>query len=210
MRRAVGRGGAVLAALWLAVVGATIGHAQERVGTVDAVEGQAEVLRAGSWIPLAAGDPVLLGDQLRTRADAKLRVVLREDSVLTLAPGSQLEVTEQLVAPATVSRFQLLLGTIKAAVTQRYAEPRARFEVGTPTAIAGVRGTSCLAAYDPAQEETLVVGLTEVTRVRALVDQPGVAEVDLGPGLATRVRRGSRPLAPAPLPEGQLRSLQAA
>ena len=210
-RRTVGRGRAVvLAALWLAVVGATVAHAQERVGTVAAVEGQAEVLRAGAWVPLATGDPVLLGDQLRTRSDAKLRVELREESVLTLAPASQLTVTEQLVAPATVSRFQLLLGTIKAVVTQRYAQPQARFEVETPTAIAGVRGTSFLAAYDPAEDETLVVGLTQVTRVRALVDQRGVAEVDLGPGLATRVRRGSRPLAPAPLPEDQLRSLQAA
>jgi FecR-like protein len=206
------RHAAVLAALWLLPAGVTIARSQERVGAVTEVEGQAEVLHAGAsvWGPLAPGDPILLGDELRTRPDAKLRVVLREDSVLTLAPGSQLAVTEQLVAPAAVSRFQLLLGTIKAIVTERYSEPNARFEVATPTAIAGVRGTSFLAAYDPAQEETLVVGLTRVTRVRALVDPRGTAEVDLGPGVATRVRRGSRPLAPTPLAEDQLRSLQGA
>jgi ferric-dicitrate binding protein FerR (iron transport regulator) len=203
---------AVLAALWLAVAGAAIAHAQERVGTVTGLEGQADVLHPGAsaWAPLRAGDPVALGDQLRTRTDSKLRVTLREDSVLTLAPASQLAITEQVVAPATVSRFQLLLGTIKAAVTERYSEPNARFEVETPTAIAGVRGTSFLASYDPSQEETLVVGLIDVTHVRALVDTRGTAVVDLGPGLATRVRRGSRPLAPAPLPEDQLRSLQSA
>jgi hypothetical protein len=200
------------AVLCLVAATLTIARAQERVGTVSDVEGRAEVLHAGAsdWSPLAAGDPVLIGDQLRTTADAKLRVALREDSVLTLAPGSQLMVTQQLVAPATVSRFQLLLGTIKAVVTERYSEPNARFEVETPTAIAGVRGTSFLASYDAAQEETLVVGLERVTRVRALVDTRGTAEVDLGPGIATRVRRGSRPLAPAPLPETQLRSLQGA
>jgi ferric-dicitrate binding protein FerR (iron transport regulator) len=203
---------AVLMALWLVVAGAAISHAQERVGTVTGIEGQAEVLHSGAstWSLLREGDPVALGDQLRTRTDSKLRVTLREDSVLTLAPASQLAITEQVVAPATVSRFQLLLGTIKAAVTERYSEPSARFEVETPTAIAGVRGTSFLASYDPSQEETLVVGLIDVTHVRALVDTRGTAVVDLGPGLATRVRRGSRPLAPAPLPEGQLRSLQSA
>ena len=203
---------AVLLALWLVVAGAAIAHAQERVGTVTGIEGQAEVLHggAGTWSLLREGDPVALGDQLRTRQDSKLRVTLREDSVLTLAPASQLTITEQVVAPAAVSRFQLLLGTIKAAVTERYSEPNARFEVATPTAIAGVRGTSFLASYDPSQEETLVVGLLDVTRVRALVDTQGTAVVDLGPGLATRVRRGSRPLAPARLPEDQLRSLQSA
>jgi hypothetical protein len=202
----------ILAALALIAAAATTARAQERVGSVAGVEGQAEVLHAGAseWSPLGAGDPVLLGDQLRTRPDSKLRIALREDSVLTLAPGSQLAITEQVVAPAAVSRFQLLLGTIKAAVTERYSEPNARFEVETPTAIAGVRGTSFLASYDPAQQETLVVGLTDVTRVRALVDTRGAAVVDLGPGIATRVRRGARPLAPAPLPQVQLRSLERA
>jgi hypothetical protein len=203
---------AVLLALWLVVAGAAIAHAQERVGTVTGIEGQAEVLHsgAGTWSLLREDDPVALGDQLRTRQDSKLRVTLREDSVLTLAPASQLTITEQVVAPAAASRFQLLLGTIKAAVTERYSEPNARFEVATPTAIAGVRGTSFLASYDPSQEETLVVGLVDVTRVRALVDTQGAAVVDLGPGLATRVRRGSRPLTPALLPEDQLRSLESA
>jgi hypothetical protein len=199
-----------LLACWLVAAGAVAARAQERVGTVAAVEGRAEVLHPGAtaWSPLSAGDPVLLGDQLRTPSDGKLRVVLREDSVLTLAPASQLVVSEQLVAPAAVSRLQLLLGTIKAVVTERYSEPSARFEVETPTAIAGVRGTSFIAAWDATQEETLVVGLTRMTRVRALVDPAGRAEVDLGPGVATRVRRGSRPLAPAPLPEDRLRALQ--
>jgi len=54
------------------------------------------------------------------------------------------------------------------------------------------------------------VGLLDVTRVRAVVDTQGTAVVNLGPGFATRVRRGSRPLAPALIPEEQLRSLQRA
>jgi len=203
---------AAVVALWFTAAGLTIARAQERVGAVADVEGQAEVLHAGAsaWTPLAVGDPILLGDQLRTRPDAKLRIALREDSVLTLAPGSELAVTEQVIAPAVASRFQLLLGTIKAAVTERYSAPNARFDVETPTAIAGVRGTSFVASYDAAKEETLVVGLTSVTHVRALVDTQGLAAVDLGPGIATRVGRGRRPLAPMRLPENQLRSLQGA
>lgn len=189
-----------------------VARAQEQVGAVGAVEGQAEVLHPGAstWTPLAVGAPILQGDQLRTQRDAKLRVALREGSVLTLAANSRLTVTEQAVAPAPVSRFELLLGVVRAVVPDAYAQPEARFEVETPTAVAGVRGTSFLAAYDVEQEETLVVGLEDVTNVRALVDVDGAAEVDVGPGIATRVRRGSRPLAPARLPEDRLRSLQRA
>jgi len=199
-----------MAALVLVLALATVARAAERVGTVAELEGRADVQHAGesAWAPLAVGDGVLLGDQLRTLADGKMRIVLREDSALTLAPSSQLAVTEQMVAPATVSRFQLLLGTIKAAVTERYAEPQARFEVETPTAIAGVRGTSFIAEYNAAADETLVVGLESITRVRARADAAGRGEVDVGPGQATRVRRGSRPVRPMMLPEGRLRGLQ--
>jgi len=202
-------------ALWslcLAALLAAVASAEERVGTVAGVEGRAEVLHpgAGEWLPLAEGDPVLLGDELRTQADGKLRLVLREDSVLTLAPGSHLAVSEQLLAPTAVSRFQLLLGTVKALVTERYSEPRARFEVETPTAIAGVRGTSFIAAYDPAEDETLVVGLEHVTRVRARLEGDVGDEVEVGPGMATRVRRGRRPLSPRSMAEGRLRALRGA
>ena len=157
--------------------------AQEQVGVAAAVEGEAEVLHAGTstWSPLVEGAPVLLKDQLRTKADGKIRVELRGDSVLQVAPGTQLEVTEQMLAPTGASRFQLLYGTLRALVVERYSELHGRFEVETPTAIAGVRGTSFIARYDPAAEETLVVGIERVTRVRASTDAPGRGRSRGGP-----------------------------
>src|SRR5262245_58490702 len=208
-RRAMYRSMLLLAMAFVAA-GGSRASAQEQVGVVDAIEGQAEVLHAGTsaWTPLGEKAPVLLGDQLRTQAGAKLRVVLREDSVLQLGPGSQLAITEQLLAPTVSSRFELLFGTLRAIVTERYSQLRGQFEVETPTAIAGVRGTSFIAQYDPAAEETLVVGIERVTQVRQRADAAGVGEVLVGPGMATRIRRGRRPLAPAPFPEAQLRSLR--
>lgn len=192
----------------LLVAGAA--RAQDKVGSAAAVEGKAEVLHQGTteWAPLAAGDPVFVGDQVRTQADSKLKLVFREDSVLSLAANSTLAVTEQTVAPAPASSFSLMLGTLKAIVTERYSEPRARFEVQTPTAVAGVRGTGFIASYDSTQDETLVVGLYDTTHVRSTSDAKGAHAVDLGPGRSTRVRRGKLPLAPTRLPEDQLRGLE--
>lgn len=200
-----------LATLWL-VVAVAAAAAADRAGRVDGVEGTADVLHAGAGerASLAAGDAVLLGDRLRTGADGKVRIVLRDESVITLGSGSELTITEQLLAPAPASAFQLLKGTIRALVGDRYSAPGARFEVETPTAVAGVRGTSFIAAYDPAEEETLVVGLEDVTRVRARIDEDGGAEVLVGPGAATRVRRGRRPLTPVPAGEDRVRTLREA
>lgn len=199
-------------ALLLLLTCASLARAQEKVGSAAALEGKAEVLHKGAaaWAPLAAGDPVFVGDQLRTLADSKLKVVFREDSVLSLAANSTMAVTEQTAAPAPVSSFSLMLGTLKAIVTEKYAEPRARFEVETPTAVAGVRGTGFIATYDPTKDETTVVGLYDTTRVRSTGDAKGAHAVNLGPGDATRVRRGQFPIKPKALPQEQLRGLEGA
>jgi hypothetical protein len=186
-----------------------LGVRAEEVGAVAEIEGQAEVLRAGAtdWVPLEPGGAVQLGDQVRTQAGSKLKILFRDDSVVTLAPKSVLKIDEQIVgAAAPVSRFSLLLGTIRALVTDRYGEAGASFEVETPTAVAGVRGTGFITAYDAGREETTVLGLSATTAVRSKADAGGAREVRVGPGQMTTVGRGSLPLRPVPTPEGTLRS----
>ncbi len=184
-------------------------HAQEQVGSVSAIEGLAEVRRgdAGTWTAIASGSPVLLGDHLRTLADSKLRILLREDSVLTLAANSELVVTEQVVAPVPVSRLQVLFGTLKAIVTERYGAPQAQFEVETPTAVAGVHGTGFIATYDATADETVVVGLYDRTWVRS---RTAPTTVEVGPGAKTVVRRGQLPARPFPVPQQELHRMNSA
>jgi hypothetical protein len=195
--------------LGLVVLIAAMSARAEEVGAVAEIEGQAEVLRAGTaaWTPLKAGDAVNLGDQLRTPANSKLKLLFRDDSVLTLAQSSLLKVDEQVIgATAPISRFSLFLGTIRALVTDRYGAAGARFEVETPTAVAGVRGTGFITAYDATREETVVLGLFDTTGVRSKADPRGEREVRVRAGEMTTVRRGSYPLRPTPTPEGTLRS----
>src|SRR5438034_11701446 len=95
--RAVTRRGATVAMLAILLRGAAA-EAQEQVGSVAALEGRAEALHPGqaAWTAVAAHDAVLLGDQLRTLADSKLKLAFRDDSALTLAASSQLTVDEQV------------------------------------------------------------------------------------------------------------------
>ncbi len=59
-----------------------------------------------------------------------------------------------------------------------------------------------------ARQETLIVGVEDVTRVRGRLDPAGRGEVDVTPGRATRVRRGSRPTTPEVLSANRFRRLQ--
>jgi hypothetical protein len=203
----------LLAAALVAVVFAVPARAQEEVGAVAAVQGTAEALHPGTsaWAALTAGAPILLGDQLRTGAASKLKILFRDDSVMTLAPNSQLTVNEQVVPTAGgASRFTLTVGTVRAIVAEQYGKAGARFEVETPTAVAGVRGTSFIAQYDIGAEETTIVGLEDVTNVRSKLDSTGGRSVDLRPGQFTRVKRGAYPLRPQLMPDDVLRGMTSA
>ena len=210
-QRTVGVGGAAALAL-LVGIGVAVADA-EPVGSVTALDGRAEVLHAGTAAPtaLAAGDPVSIGDQLRTAPGARMKLLFRDQSVLTLAPSSTLVVTEAVAgAAAPVSRFGLLLGTVRAVVGERYGEPGARFDTETPTAVAGVHGTGFVARYDAKTDESLFVGLFHVTCVRATIDPGAAHQVCLGPGQITRVARNALPSPPTPAPAALMEELDAA
>lgn len=181
--------------------------AAEDVGWVAALEGTAELQRGGVWSGLTQGGALQLGDHVRTAVASRVKLLFRDDSVLTLAERSELMVDEQVAGAAPTSSFSLLLGQVRAIVTDRYSASGAKFEVKSPTAIAGVRGTSFIAAYDRTADETQVIGLEDVTAVRGL-NAPVGAEVRVGPGEATTVRRGAMPTPPVKMPGATIQSLR--
>jgi hypothetical protein len=179
----------------------------DEVGTVAAVAGSAEIGRDGVWAAAAPGTAVAVGDHLRTGRPGRLRVVFRDDSVLTLDEGCTLVVDEQVFDPAAAkSLFGLLEGTIKAAVSEYYGAAGSSYEVKTATAVAGVRGTEFVMSYDPVTRATEVVGVRGVVTVHSAVDPTG-------PGLlvtaseATAVAAGELPSAPRRLDPETMRRL---
>ena len=196
---------AVVLLTWAPIVSAE----GDDVGWVAALEGDAEVLRAagGTWTPLAPADGLALGDQVRTLEGGRMKILLRDDSILTLGERSALVLDEQMVGDAPVSSFSLLVGKVRALASERYGAAGTRFEMTTPTAVAGVRGTEFFASYDQNEDETLVVGIVHTTMVRSRIDPSGARALLLGPGEATRVRRGAFPTRAMRLPESQLQGL---
>jgi hypothetical protein len=172
--------------------------AAEEIGTVASVRGAADIGRAGARIAATVGAPIQLGDELHTGADGQLRVVFRDDSVVDLTEGSSLVVDEQVFDPAA-SRFSSLLrlvqGKARALVGSYYGTPGAAYEIQTPTAVAGVRGTSFLIAYNPDTDATDVIGIHGRIQVRNLNERIGET-VYVTSHEMTTVYRGEAPSSP--------------
>lgn len=118
--------------------------ATSSVGLVKVVVGTAVVQRGDQTLPARPGLLLMEGDLLRTGADGRLGVVLRDDTRVSLGPETEIRIDRFVFAPAQ-GHLALILKMahgVAAYVSGRIAklDPDA-VRVETPVAIVGVRGT---------------------------------------------------------------------
>ncbi|HSD11315.1 MAG TPA: FecR family protein [Candidatus Binatia bacterium] len=179
----------------------------EAIGSVVTLEGQVEVVRAGISSAARIGDPVELKDEVRTGRPGRARLAFRDDSVLNVADDSHVVLDEQVYDPGTSTfstAMRLLSGKVRTLVSEYYQEPRARFEVQTPTSVSGVRGTEFLVVYDPERQVTEVVGVSNTVAVRSVLIPPGDI-VYVTTQQITSVARGQYPTPPRKLEDAVFR-----
>jgi hypothetical protein len=115
-----------------------------RVGIVNKVENHAQAVSASGATVAIVGTPVHIRDELRTGADARLQIIFRDDTVLTLGEQASVAIDRYVFDPdqgigetvlqATKGAFRFATGRIKELSDGKIA-------VSTPVADIGVRGT---------------------------------------------------------------------
>ena len=133
----------LLGALCLLAVARTA-VAGETIGVVRTTSGDAAVTRGEKTLPAYPGLKITVGDTLVTGRDGSLGVILRDDSSLSIGPGSRLVLRSFLFSPSE-GKYDLVAritgGTMAylSGLIGKLAPEKARFE--TPTATIGIRGT---------------------------------------------------------------------
>lgn len=174
-------------------------RAEELAGKVTEVEGAVQALHPdGRAEPLALNAPVYLGDRISTATKSRVCILLNDDSLITLGPNTKLEINALVYKPrqSRSSIFSLVQGSLMAVVGGWFSAEagEAQWEVRTPTAVAGVRGSSLVVDVpDEGQKpSTTVAGLGGLIGVQALVDPSGKI-VLLQPNFFTVVPEGGPP-----------------
>ena len=137
----------VLALLLAAALPAIASVAEEdasRVGFVNKVENEAQVISASGATTATVGTAVYMKDELRTGADARLQVTFRDNTVLTLGENASVTIDRYVFDPdqgigetvlqATKGAFRFATGRLKELKENKIA-------ISTPVADIGVRGT---------------------------------------------------------------------
>jgi hypothetical protein len=121
-------------------------------GQIKIASGSAFIVRAGAQLPAEAGQPIFEADTVRTGADGRLGITLKDDTRVSLGPSSEVRVNRFVYAPAE-GRLGLVLGVVRGVMAYvsgriaKLAPDSIRLE--TPAAVMGVRGTTLAVRVTP-------------------------------------------------------------
>lgn len=122
------------------------------VGEFAVVTGDVTVTRAGKAITPKVKDSVQTSDLISTGKNSNARIALTDESSMAVGPNTKLEVKQFAVQGGkTTGLFSVPTGLVQTKVAKALG-PGSRFEIQTPTAIAGVRGTAWLTLVELAAQ----------------------------------------------------------
>lgn len=126
--------------------------AQEAIGFVKTVTGDATVAGGGKVVKAVPGTPVHVNSVLKTSPKATMGVTFKDNQIMSLGPDTELTVDEYLYAPAkgdlkfATSVSKGTLNVVSGVIAKLKPES---VSVKTPTGTIGVRGTNYVVKVEP-------------------------------------------------------------
>jgi len=124
---------------------------EKEIGFIKTLRGRATIERDGKKRPASIEQGIWVNDIIRTDKTAAMGIVLKDNTMLSIGPGSELAIDEYVYVPKDRKLSMLtrmVKGTVEyiAGTIGKLAPKSIRFE--TPMAILGVRGTRFLVKID--------------------------------------------------------------
>ncbi len=185
-------------------------HAAEVIGKVTRLKGSATIYRQAVLKPIKVirGTAVHLGDRIKTEADSRLRIELKDGSILSMGDKADLTLDQfefDSKEKKRTASFKMDLGKVKVFARDLLKFKKKDFEIRTPTAVVGIRGTVFL-VWVQSRTITKVVCFSNVIQVANVLTPDKF--ILLTESFATDILKGKDPSKPILMNENQLRQLQ--
>ena len=163
----------------------------QRAGEVSRVIPAVSLLRGAKSMNAGAKTPVDWLDVLSTQANGRARVSLDDGSVLNVGSDSSVKVVKH-DAGAQQTDLEVTVGKIRSQA-QKISQPNGKFEVHTPSGVAGVVGTDFFVGYENNVMTVIVFdGIVKVCNLAGIC-----VEVKAGQITTVRNSDSSGPAAPS-------------
>lgn len=182
-------------------------------GVFRVVKGKVQVksARNGKVARAKVGQKVYPQDTVITGPDSRAKIVMIDNNEINVSPDSEVTFEKYEYKPGENKKDVLLnviYGKVRSKVEQKYDGKTSKFQIKTPSAVAGVRGTDFLTSFDSGTKATNVVtfeGQVEfgTPGVNGEIQNPVTVSV----GQMASAVNGQPPAPPAPVPAGQLTAM---
>jgi hypothetical protein len=197
-----------IASVFLCISG--LAHAQNVHGVLRVVKGDVQIKsgKSGETAKARLGAEVYPKDVIITGKDARAKIVMVDNNEINVSPESQIEIQHYEYDPSAGKKdvtLNVIYGKVRSKVEQKYDGKTTKFQIKTPSAVAGVRGTDFLTSFDRGNGQSQIT--TFQGRVEFGTPGPGGSianPVFVGPGTQATSVAGSAPTPPAPVPKEQL------
>ncbi|MEE9147737.1 MAG: FecR domain-containing protein [Candidatus Tectomicrobia bacterium] len=199
----------VVVLLLLALPGGSWGQELERIGTVLVVDGTAfaRAEESAEEERLHFRDAIFLNDIVRTEADSKVKFLLRNDTIVTLAELSEMQCTEFLLQQDKEQEravLDLFLGKLRL-ITSNLFRTGSVVDIRTPNTVVGIRGTDLVVSFTPPATTDVVVLASDLP---VTVQNPLFSAVEtVTSDMRSRVIGRTPPTPAVPLPPGMRREV---
>lgn len=119
-------------------------------------EGRVDVLKTGSnaAIQVKQGDSVDVGDIYRAKSNGRAEITFANNNLLKIAPNTRIEIQEAMFqGDKNISVVKLHRGRVQAISSEEFVKKvsslaeQNKFEVHTPNAVAGIRGSNMVVGF---------------------------------------------------------------
>jgi hypothetical protein len=160
---------------------------------IASFEGDVQMKKAGTtnWIKAEVKATLEASDSIKTGTDSKISITFFDGSTIEMTSNAQIEIKELIKGKTTSIRLKQDIGETLSKV-KNLADTASRYEIETPAAIAGVRGSQMRVTVAPD-------GTTVVQNVEGKISVTAQGQEVLIPeGNSSTVEPGQTPSAPAP------------
>ena len=154
------------------------------------------------------GGKVFPKDTIITGKDSRVKIVMIDNNEINISPDSQIQIENYEYKSDGEKKnvmLNVIYGKVRNKVEQKYDGEASTFQVKTPSAVAGVRGTDFLTGFSRATRKTEVVTF-EGKVMFGMVGPRGnmVNPVPVSAGMMTSQAAGQPPTPPIQVPQTEL------
>lgn len=145
-------------------------------------------------------------DTILTGKNSRAKVVMTDQNEINVSPESEIQLSKYEFDAKSDKKnvlINVIYGKIRSKVSQKYDGDN-KFQVKTPSAVAGVRGTDFITSFNPMNQQTQIVTFEGRVEFGLPAGLNIVNSVMVGVGQSSSLVAGTMPSAPIEIPVAEL------